>query len=97
VIHHKNAKFENESAKKAIIASKIGEMPLSKEKVPKKRNESMTTIIHPRNHTTIESIETNQSPIKSILGGESTSSGERLPSSGTFKKDIVNNDKEGSN
>ena len=97
MIHQRNAKFENERAKKVIIASKMGEIPLSKEKVPKKINDKSITIIHHRNQTTIESTETSQSPIKSILGGDSTSSGEILSSSGTFKKDIVNNYKKGSN
>jgi hypothetical protein len=81
VIPQRNIKFENESAKKVIIANRTGEIPLSKENVPKKRNIKVTTKIPPRKPTIRERSDMRENPIISIFGGVRSSSALRLFSS----------------
>ena len=62
------------SAKKVIIASKIGEIPLQREKLPKERNANITTPIEDKNQTTNDTSIIIVIPTTSTFGGLKSSS-----------------------
>ena len=62
------------SAKNVIIASKIGEIPLQSEKLPKERNANTTTQIEDKNQTTKDTNIIMAIPTISTFGGPKSSS-----------------------
>ncbi len=62
------------SAKKVIIASKIGDIPLPSEKLPNERNAKITTPIDDKNHTTTATSIIIAIPTRSTFGGPRSSS-----------------------
>jgi hypothetical protein len=66
--------------KKDTIAKSIGDAPLWTEKWLEVRNAKIRTPTHAKNPVTIETRIMSKKPIRSIFGGQSTSSNESVKS-----------------
>jgi hypothetical protein len=80
--------------KNVVIASNIGDAPLSIENDPVTKNDIRNTTIPATSHTTRLMRRMRANPTRSILGGQRSSSIERLASSNCVAVDIVIDDKE---
>jgi hypothetical protein len=80
--------------KNVVIASNIGDAPLSIENDPVTKNDIRNTTIPATSHTTRLMRRMRANPTRSILGGQRSSSIERLASSNCVTVDIVTDDKE---
>jgi deferrochelatase/peroxidase EfeB len=81
--------------KKVVIASNIGDAPLSIENDPVTKNDIRNTTTPATSHTTRLMRRMRANPTRSILGGQRSSSIERLASSNGVAVDIVTDDKNG--